>query len=306
MPDFEWAPPHGAAALSHLGVIRAHGPDAAAFLHGQLTQDMAHLGDGEAAFAAWLSPKGRALASFVVLRDAGDEWRLVCHRSVLAATLRRLSMFVLRARVALGDATPDSRLVGLIGDGARALLPAGAAPWARRDAGGASAVRLYPADGQPRALWLAPRDVPAPGAAPIDQAAWLVSEVRAGVAGVSQAIADAFVPQMLNYESVGGVHFHKGCYPGQEIVARSQFRGTVKRRTFLAHTAAAVQAGDEVHAADGAGGEPVGSVAQAAALPGGGSAALVVLQTAAAARALRAGGAPLILEALPYALLQDI
>lgn len=304
MPDVSRAPASGATALSHLGVIRARGPQAADFLHGQLTQDVAHLATGGAAFAAYLSSRGRVLASCVVLRSADDELLLVCHRSVLAATLKRLSMFVLRAQVVLHDASADRRLVGLLGDAAEALVPADAAPWSCRATGRAHAIALHPADGQPRALWLAPADEPPPDAAPVDIAAWLRAEVRSGVVTLSQPVADAFVPQMLNYESVGGVHLHKGCYPGQEVVARSQFRGSVKRRTFLAHCDAPLAVGDEIFDA----GDSVGTVAQAAAAPGGGSDALIVLPLGAAGQPLRhgtPGGAPVALLPLPYALLQE-
>lgn len=308
MPASTWAPSDGAVPLTHLGVIRARGEAAADFLHAQLTQDIVHLPPGSATFAAYLSPKGRVLASFIVLREAPDALLLICHRSVLTATLQRLSMFVLRSRVVLSDATHDCQLVGLLGASAHALLPTGGAPWECRSAGRASVIRLHPADGQPRALWAAPVDEPMPAATRADEATWLHAEVRSGVVTVSQPSTDAFVPQMLNYESVGGVNFHKGCYPGQEIVARSQFRGTIKRRTFLAHAQTSLRVGDEVYGAD-ADEQAVGSIVQAAAAPDGGSSALVVLQLGATQERLHAGspsGVPLLLDALPYALLQDL
>jgi folate-binding protein YgfZ len=117
-------------------------------------------------------------------------------------------------------------------------------------------------------------------------------------------VVEAFVPQMLNYESVGGVNFKKGCYPGQEVVARSQFRGTLKRRAFVAHAAGDVAAGTEVFAADPE--QPCGTVAQAAPAPGGGVDAIVSIQLSAAQEPLQAGGAALELLPLPYALLEDI
>jgi folate-binding protein YgfZ len=98
---------------------------------------------------------------------------------------------------------------------------------------GISAVSLYPADGQPRALWIAPAGQPRPPVPRWTPMLWQWSEVRSGIVTVTTPIIEAFVPQMLNYESVGGVNFKKGCYPGQEVVARSQFRGTLKRRAFL-------------------------------------------------------------------------
>lgn len=305
MPDLPLTRASGATALSHLGVIRARGADAVDFLHGQLTQDVRGLATGAACFADYLSPKGRVLASFVVLRRAPDELLLVCHHSVLAAALRRLALFVLRARVTLEDATPAYEMVGLLGAATRAYVPESAVPWSAHTAGQACAVALHPADGVARALWIAPVDEPAPQADAIDAATWLLAEVRSGVVTVSAPVADAYVPQMLNHESVGAVHFHKGCYPGQEVVARSQFRGSVKRRTALARCAATLAVGDEVFSA----GASVGIVVQSAALPDGGCIALVVLPTAAEHDALRArapDGAPLRIEALPYALVSDV
>ncbi len=216
-------------------------------------------------------------------------------------------MFVMRAKAQLTDATGDFALYGLLGDAARAVLPAGE-PWAKADVGDASVVQLYPAEGQPRALWVAPAGSATPAGAALTEALWLWSEVRSGIATLTAPVVEAFVPQMLNYESVGGVNFKKGCYPGQEVVARSQFRGTLKRRTYLAHAPSAVAVGAEVFA-DGDAEQPVGTVVQVAAAPTGGVDALVSLQIAATGGALRVGaadGVALTLLPLPYALLEDI
>jgi hypothetical protein len=138
---------------------------------------------------------------------------------------------------------------------------------------------------------------------------WAWGDVRSGVATVTQPIFEALVPQMLNYESIGGVNFKKGCYPGQEVVARSQFRGTLKRRAYLAHSEAALKAGDELYAPDDAN-QPCGLVVQAAAAPGGGFDAIVSMQISAfeagGVRALQAGGPLLVLSPAPYPLLADI
>jgi folate-binding protein YgfZ len=167
-------------------------------------------------------------------------------------------------------------------------------------------VSLYPANGVPRALWIAPADSPAPVGEPLDPALWQWSEVRSGIATLSTPVVEAFVPQMLNYESVGGVNFKKGCYPGQEVVARSQFRGTLKRRAYLVTAEAPVAVGQEVFAANDAE-QPVGTVAQAAAGPDGQWSALVSMQIAALeAGGLQAGGVPLTVQPLPYPLLEDI
>jgi folate-binding protein YgfZ len=296
---------HGVAPLPHLGVIRAQGEEAASFLHGQLTQDFALLGPREARLAAFCNAKGRMLASFIAFRRGPDEILLVCSRDLLPAALKRLSMFVLRAKAKLSDASAEFALFGLAGD----AVPGGAAPpWTLAEDAGAHRVQLYPADGQPRALWVGAAAA-APAGAPLSTELWQWGEVRSGVATISAPVAEAFVPQMLNYESVGGVNFRKGCYPGQEVVARSQFRGTLKRRAFIAHSPAECAAGQEVfQAADAA--QPAGLVAQAAPSPQGGWDAIVSLQLSAAeASDLHLGaadGPPLSLQALPYLLLADI
>ncbi|MGC4365679.1 YgfZ/GcvT domain-containing protein [Hydrogenophaga sp. R2] len=295
---------HGRTPLDHLGIIRAHGDDAAAFLHGQLTQDFSLLGLSEARLAAFCSAKGRMQASFVGFKRAHDDILLVCSRDLLPATLKRLSMFVLRAKVRLSDATADFELQGLSGDAVPTGLPA--TPWSHLRQDDTSTVRLYPAEGMGRALQVAPAgsaraDVPA-----LDPALWAWLEVRSGVATLSQPVFEAFVPQMLNYESVGGVNFKKGCYPGQEVVARSQFRGTLKRRGALVHAAVPLAAGQEVfHDSDPS--QPCGLIAQAAPHPDGGFDAIASLQTSAmAGGTLLVDGQPLSLLPLPYPLLEDI
>jgi folate-binding protein YgfZ len=296
---------NGVAPLSHLGVIRAHGEEAGTFLHNQLTQDFALLGTGEARLAAFCTAKGRMLASFIAFKRAPDDILLVCSRDVLAPALKRLSMFVLRSKVKLSDASAEHALFGLAG----AAAQPDAARWSLREAAGGWQVQLYPALGQARALWVGPAGtVPPPGAA-LDAALWQWSEVHSGIATITAPIVEAFVPQMLNYESVGGVNFKKGCYPGQEVVARSQFRGTLKRRAFIVHAQAELAAGEEVfQAAEPE--QPAGLVAQAAASPEGGWDAIVSLQLAAAdAGNLHAGsadGPALQLLPLPYPLLADV
>ena len=296
---------NGAAALPHLGVIAAQGEDAAKFLHGQLTQDFALMREGEARLAAFCTAKGRMLASFVAARLPGGEIVLVCSRDLLAATLKRLSMFVLRAKVKLRDASEEFDLLGLAGAAAAPQGPM----WSQRSEGPAVIVQLPPADGVARALWIAPRGTPGPEAPALDTAAWQWGEVRSGVATLTQPVVEAFVPQMLNYESVGGVNFKKGCYPGQEVVARSQFRGSLKRRAYLVHAPAPLQAGQEVfHESDAE--QPTGLVVQAAESPAGGWDAIVSMQVSSAeGGALRAGapdGPVLQLLPLPYGLLEDV
>ncbi len=296
----------GVAPISHLGIIQAVGPDAANFLHGQLTQDFALLGAGEARLAALCTAKGRMIASFIGIRPEPESILLVCSKDILAATLKRLSMYVLRAKVKLTDASDAFALYGLTGTALAANgIDSAVPPGHRASIGDASVVSLYPADGVPRALWIAPVASAAPVGDALDASAWAWSEVRSGIVTLTTPVIEAFVPQMLNYESVGGVSFKKGCYPGQEIVARSQFRGTLKRRAFLMVANGPLAVGQEVFAAGSD--EPVGTVAQAAPGPDGQWSALVSMQIAAIeAGGLRANDAALSVEPLPYPLLEDI
>ncbi|RYF35262.1 MAG: folate-binding protein [Comamonadaceae bacterium] len=297
----------GVAPLTHLGVIRAVGPDAASFLHGQLTQDFLLIKPDEARLAALCTAKGRMIASFIGIRPDAETVLLVCSKDILAATLKRLSMYVMRAKAKLSDASDAFALYGLAGSALAANgADAAALPGRRLALGDASVVSLYPADGVQRALWIAPAGSAAPTGSPIDEALWQWSEVRSGIVTLTTPVVEAFVPQMLNYESVGGVNFKKGCYPGQEIVARSQFRGTLKRRAFLVTADAPLTAGQEVFATSDPV-QPVGTVAQAAAGADGQWAAIVSMQLAALdAGALQTAGVPLHVEPLPYPLLEDI
>ncbi|MDR7148930.1 folate-binding protein YgfZ [Hydrogenophaga palleronii] len=297
----------GAARLNRLGVIRVQGADAAQFLHGQLTQDFALLGPSEARLAAFCSAKGRMLASFIGVKRGDDEILLVCSRDLLPPTLKRLSMFVLRAKAKISDASDEFQVWGLAGSAVPRTLPEKV--WSKTAINDALVVRLYPASTTPRALWLAPAEQPAPQAPLLNETDWDWLEVMSGVAMLGQPVVEAFVPQMLNYESVGGVNFKKGCYPGQEVVARSQFRGTLKRRAYIVHSASPLEIGQPVfHESDAE--QPCGTVAAAGARPGDGWNAIVSMQTSAAASGrLNAGspdGPPLQLLELPYPLLEDI
>jgi hypothetical protein len=304
---------NGVAPLPHLGVIRVEGEDAAKFLHGQLTQDFSLLGLAEARLAAFCSSKGRMQASFYGLKRSPTEILLVCSRDILGVTLKRLSMFVMRAKAKLTDVSSDYALFGLAGDAIETIAGNAQPAWAKVDIGNANVVFLYPADGVRRALWLAPVAEATPAGDALSEQDWAWGEVRSGIAMITAPIVEAFVPQMLNYESVGGVNFKKGCYPGQEVVARSQFRGTLKRRAYLVHSDVPMKAGDEVFLASDAT-QPCGLVAQAAVTPSASQApgfdAIVVLQVAAAeAGALHLGsasGPALAVAPPPYPLLADI
>ncbi|MGL6109264.1 MAG: YgfZ/GcvT domain-containing protein [Rubrivivax sp.] len=294
----------GAVRLADWGVIRAQGADAASFLHGQLTQDVTHLAEGHARLAGYCSAKGRLLATFVVWRAADGDILLACSADLLPATLKRLSMFVLRAKCKLSDASAELPLHGLAGPAAEAMLGAAASAqtWAVATHGAARVIRLPGADGVARLLWAGAQ---APELPSLSAHAWQWLEVRSGVARVVAATSEQFVPQMLNFELLGGVDFQKGCYPGQEVVARSQYRGTLKRRTYLVDSAAPVSPGMDVFHSDDPS-QPAGMVVLAASLPGGRHAALVELKMAAVQEGeLLAGGTTgvrLTPTPLPYSL----
>jgi folate-binding protein YgfZ len=323
----------GMSTLHPWGVIQAQGEEAANFLHNQLTQDVLLLPVGQARLAAFCSAKGRMQASFVLLKTAPDTVLLVTSQDLLAQTLKRLSMFVMRAKVKLTDASAQWALHGLLGTSVPAALQ-DAAPWHMVTEDGTYAVALYPAHIDDttvaRALWLAPAGhaLPAAHAEPepeIPLAWWQWTEVMSGVTLLSQPVFEAFVPQMLNYESVGGVNFKKGCYPGQEVVARSQFRGTLKRRTARVHSPVALSAGQEVFTPTDPE-QACGIVVLAAQRPGADGASqgfdalvsgtLESMQTGwylGAATGIDTGsgdgatlGAPLTFLPLPYPLLEDI
>jgi folate-binding protein YgfZ len=281
------------------GLMRVAGADAATFLQSQLTNDVASLETSRATLAGYCSAKGRLLASFVVWRPSADEFLLACSADVLAATLKRLSMFVLRAKCKVTDA--GAALEGAMGDDVPANV--GAAPALHVVDGW---VRLPDVDAVARAWRVAPslgaRDA---GVAPDVHArdVWRWLEVRSGWPRITAAVSDAFVPQMVNLELVGGVSFSKGCYPGQEIVARSQYRGTLKRRMHLFDGNASTRPGDEVfHDADPS--QPAGTVVDAAS-SGDAHAVLVSLKSALLDTAgnwhLRSADGPVIArQPMPY------
>jgi len=267
------------APLDELGVISVGGEDAGGFLHGQLTNDVEHLGDGRLALNGYCTAKGRLLATFRVWRDE-QAIHLLLPSELLPAIARRLSMFVLRARVKLADTSAAWRPSALFGAGAQATLrslgcPLPAAVGDCVPFAGLRIARLHVSPRLPeRFLVLAPAAASLPaGLAQLPAAgggAFWWSEIDAGVPTVFASTQEKFVPQMINFEVLGGVNFKKGCYPGQEIVARSQYLGKLKRRMQRAqvdHADVAI-AGDVYHSGEQ---QPVGTIVLAAASPHGGT-----------------------------------
>jgi tRNA-modifying protein YgfZ len=214
------------ARLTRYGLLSVTGADARAFLHAQLTNDIESLAPDRWALAGWCSAKGRLLASFLVIPSpAGFVLQLA--RDLAAPVAKRLSMFVLRAQVKIADES-DAWVQHGLWD---ADLSGPDVAWS----GNVATIRV----GARRFLQLGPT-AQMTGAPNADEVQWTLQEIRAGRPLITQATQDQFVPQMVNFETLGGVDFRKGCYPGQEIVARAQYRGQVKRRMVHARAPAGV------------------------------------------------------------------
>ena len=250
------------ASLDHLGHITFSGDDAATFLHNQLTNDVEHLGVDEARLAGYCSPKGRLLASLLIWR-ASDAITLQLPRELQQAVQKRLQMYVMRAKVKVTDSNNNTVAFGLAGSTTATLLQRWFAVlpdayYRKVDSAAGSLIRLADANGVPRWQWITTAAI-ATEALPMlckhlplaDAARWRLSEIHAGLPLITLGTQEKFVPQMINFEAIGGVNFKKGCYPGQEIVARSQYLGTLKRRMLPASIdTATAEAGMEVFAAN--------------------------------------------------------
>lgn len=340
------------ALLQNLGVLRAQGPDAPSFLHGQFSNDILTLMPGHARLAGYLTPNGRLLATFWVIRHdmppapeqpAVPTFWLVCSRDLAAAMAKRLSMYVLRAKCKIVDASSDHAVLGFVGPARRAtqalaghedvvvtaalpdvtltettadmlttsvrhrlgndrllvrsllvvpralVVPAAdttdapaSTSTSAREAPQASGATEAPRDDQaataqatgaaPAATSEPPQDdnsaaadasQPAPRFR-MSESDWLQLDVASGIPWICAASSETFVPQMVNLELVGGVNFKKGCYPGQEVVARSEYRGKVKRRMFAGMCSGPLpEPGTDVLAWDGT---PIGQVIHVASL----------------------------------------
>lgn len=271
------------ADLSHLGIIGVSGEDSQAFLQGQTTNDV-RLAMERAQYNSLCTPKGRMLASFLLWR--GDDGYALQLPAVLQAGIqKRLTMYVLRSKVKVRHASEESIRLGVAGVDAEQLLEKtiGALPTdnlgvARHDKG--TIIRLGPARfevittmEQGQALW----DELSQEAAPVGSTCWEWLEIQAGIPVILPQTQEQFTPQMANFEAIGGVSFNKGCYTGQEVVARTQYLGKVKRRLYLAHidSDSAPQPGDEL-----LGAEPTaGMVVNAQPAPDGGFDLLAVIPT---------------------------
>jgi folate-binding protein YgfZ len=276
--------------LSRDSLIAVTGDGAQSFLHAQFTSDVAALAPNSSQYSGYCTPKGRLLASFLLWRTEHCFY-LQLPSSLREAIQQQLSKFILRAKVKVRDASGEFTRYGVAGAQAEASLMRmfGAVPSApndvvHHDAG--ALIRLpvdrfevvVPREQSPAVLETLAKDARAAG-----QEQWDWLDIRAGIPVITPATQEEFVPQMVNLDLIGGVSFTKGCYPGQEIVARMHYRGRLKQRMYLAHigSEAAPQPGDKLYSAD-LGEQSSGMIVNAAIAPGGGYDALAVIQMGSA------------------------
>ena len=300
------------ALLGHLGVLQFGGEDAETFLQGQLSCDVAAVGLRSSTYGAYCSPKGRMLANFLLWREEAG-FNMALSRDLAPSIQKHISKFVLRAKVKVSDASDTIVLVGAAGPKAgQALrevfpdLPKEPNQASRRpDTGTVIKIKddryllaLTPSSA------VALRQRLANVLVPVGAHAWRWLDIRNGVPLVTAATQDQLVPQMANFELLGGVSFSKGCYTGQEVVARMQHLGKLRRRMFLANVAAEAKAGDSLYSED-LGDQASGIVVNAEASPDGGHDLLAAVQTASregsTVRLKSIGGPVLRFLPLPYA-----
>ena len=310
-----------ACALDELAVFEITGADAIAFLQGQITNDIAGAPVGQARLAGYCTPQGRLLATFAVWREPQAQdvptLRAIVRADIAAALVKRLSMFVLRAKAKL--ALLPLAVAGIecaAGEGAGVETALGASlpqlPWQvlSHDTGTWIAA---PGKAGRRWWWVEPEAAPQACEAlaghllPGDPARWQADDIEAGLPWIQAATQDLFIPQTVNLDLIDGVSFTKGCYPGQEIVARSHYRGTLKRRMALgmlgsdAATLAPAPAEDVFDAS--APGQPCGRIVNVATAQGVTVALFEATFDAIAHGALRAArpdGPAITLCPLPY------
>jgi folate-binding protein YgfZ len=303
------------APISGLGVIEFAGTDAGEFLHNQLSSDVEGLAPWQVQPSAYCSPKGRVLANLFLWREA-ERFCALLSADLAASIRKRLSLFVLRSKVTLTDAAGDCVVLGIAGPSAMAVLNEthGAAPEVPMAASKKQSSTILNLGSGRFILLLSAQDAPAMWTAlaakltPVGGPAWRWLDIRSGIPWITAATQDQFVPQMANLELTGAVNFQKGCYPGQEIVARTQYLGKLKRRMFLCHAEvdSPPPAGTNLYSA-ALGEQACGMVVNATASPGGGCDMLAVMQVEAIESADRAaprigtvGGPPLSILELPY------
>lgn len=300
--------------LSQFGILKVSGEEAQGFLHNLFSSDVKALSPQHAQYSSFNTAKGRALATFLIWQS-GTGYFLQLPRELLAPIQKKLSMYVLRSKVKIENASDSIVCLGVSGtDAAPPLLqlfpalPQNTLDIVQHD--DASLIRLdanrFQVIATPQhatALW----QQLGSKARPIGSPGWDWLNIRAGIPVILPQTQEQFVPQMANLDLIGAVNFKKGCYPGQEIVARMQYLGKNKRRMYLAHvfSATSPQAGDELFSMEMEG-QSCGMVVNAQAAPGGGYDLLAVIQIASHdAFPVHLGaltGARLQFQPLPYPL----
>ena len=297
------------AELDHLAVLAFTGPEAQSFLQGQLSCDVREADGQHCRLASYSTPKGRMQASFILWQATADTYHLLVSADLAEATLKRLSMFILRAKVKT-SLLSEAKIYGLVGAEARQTAAASyglpvVTDWQQQNTGQVNVLGLPEqramvvlTDGTP----LAPALLALPQASPTE---WQRQDIVAAVPWITLATKEMFVPQMCNLELLGGgISFQKGCYPGQEIVARTQYIGKVKRRMFPAKVAANAQAGQPLFCAL-TGEQTIGNIVSAVVNEDGGSDVLAVVQASHLADGIHLGsttGPTLSFGELPYPL----
>jgi tRNA-modifying protein YgfZ len=282
--------------LSGRGRIAVSGPEAPEFLQNQLTCDVREISDasaeveGRAGLGALCTNKGRVVVAFTLFRHAGD-YVLAMPASVTARSLDHFTRAIFRSKVAVSDAAESVGAFGVLGDGAderlrEAGLAVPAAAFGTTAAGGITVIR-YPGMTTPRfELYGAPEALAAFRAESVGDAdaagPWVLEEIESGLPWIEEATAGQFLPQFLDMDTRGGLSFTKGCFPGQEVVARTQHLGEVKRRMFLARCDAdpAPLPGTPLRTVHDTGDREGGAVVRAARTPDGDTRLLVVVPVA--------------------------
>ena len=302
-------------ALSDFAVLDFHGEDTQAFLQGQLSSDVREVNPQHAQYSSYSTAKGRMLASFLVWQTQ-DHFRLMVRTDLAEAMKKRLGMFILRAKVKVA-LDGDSVLLGLSGAQAGELarqvfgqVPSAPGEVTQGEYGSLLALagdRLLldlNASAAP-SLWQA---LCAGGAQAVSQTDWHAQDIAHGLPWISAATQELFVAQMANMELIGAVSFKKGCYPGQEIVARTQYLGKTKRRMFRVHLDANDVSAGQALFSPATAEQTIGHIVNAVPAPTGGSEALAVFQLPALESGVHLGtldGPALQVLPLPYAVPQE-
>lgn len=274
-------------SLSHLGLLEISGEDAVTFLQGQVTNDVKKLDGSVSQYAGYCSPKGRLLALFLAFAHA-DHLHLQMPLSILEPIMKRLKMFVMRSKVVITDKSTDILCLGIAGPNAEGVLtnlfntvPQAPQQLITHDdatllrlAGDSPRYQVFTHTENAERIWT----TLSANCKKVGKSVWDYLEIQAGIPEIVPATQEAFVPQMVNLDALDGINFKKGCYTGQEIVARTHYLGKVKRRTQLAHinTDDMPLAGDIIQLADHE--EAIGQIIRAAKSPDGGFDALVEIR----------------------------